>query len=546
VSHQTRQGRVGISRPRRDAAGERVFDADGNQLWDDEDDVVQGIVLLRKGQESMPALRDVAAKIDELNQPGHLPPGMKIVPYYNRTDLINRTTETVHENLVVGMALVTAILLLFLGNVRAAVIVAVNIPLALLFAFGVLYARGKSANLLSIGAVDFGIIVDSSVIIVESIYRALARAEEPGAPERSPREKVLAACGEVTKSLFFATAIMVCALLPLFTMTGPEGQIFGPMADTYAFALGGALVLALTVSPVLCLLLMKNLTATRDNVLVRGLRWLFLTQLRTLLWVRWAALAAFVGLLAYTGVTAARMGREFMPELEEGNLMVRGTFPVNVSLAEVTERSRQLRAVLRRFPEFAVVVPTIGRPDDGTDPTGYYNVETFLPLRPEPEWPVDPARGRPRTKPELVHDLEAELDAAFPGVDFDVSQIIRDNVMEDLSGVKGENSIKVFGPDLDALEGTAFAIRDTLNGVPGVQNAGVFRVQGQSGLEFPVDRQKCARWNVSPADVQGVVQSAVGGRPVTQMQVGCKAFDVTVRWPERLRGDEQAILAIPV
>jgi cobalt-zinc-cadmium resistance protein CzcA len=543
VGHQTRQGRVSISRPRRDAAGERVYDADGRQQWDDEDDVIQGIVLLRKGQESMPALRDVIARIDELNQPGHLPPGVKIVPYYNRTDLINRTTETVHENLVVGMALVTAILLMFLGNVRAAVIVAVNIPLALMFAFGVLYARGKSANLLSIGAVDFGIIVDSSVIIVESIYRGLSKAD--GA-ERSPREKVLAACGEVTKSVFFATAIMVCALLPLFTMTGPEGQIFGPMADTYAFALGGALVLALTVSPVLCLLLMKNLKAKRDNVLVRSLQWLFLTQLRALLWLRWVALAAFVGLLAYTAVTAANMGREFMPELEEGNLMVRGTFPVNVSLGEVTERSRKLRAVLRKFPEFAVVVPTIGRPDDGTDPTGYYNLETFLPLRPEPEWPVDPARGRPRKKPELVHDLEAELDAAFPGVDFDVSQIIRDNVMEALSGVKGENSIKVFGPDLDALETTALSIRDTLNTVPGVQNAGVFRVQGQSGLEFPVDRQKCARWNVSAADVQAVIQTAVGGRAATQMQEGGKTFDVTVRWPERLRADEQAILAIPV
>jgi cobalt-zinc-cadmium resistance protein CzcA len=546
VGYQTRQGRVGITRPRLDADGNRVFDAAGNPVWDDEDDVVQGIVLLRKGQESMPALRDVTARIDELNRPGHLPPGMRIAPYYNRTDLINRTTETVHENLVVGMALVTAILLMFLGNVRAAVIVAINIPLALLFAFGVLFARGKSANLLSIGAVDFGIIVDSSVIIVESIYRTLSRQDPGRHTVRPVRERVLAACGEVTKSLLFATLIMVCALLPLFTMTGPEGQIFGPMADTYAFALAGALVLALTVSPVLCLLLMKHLKPKPDNVLVRGLQWLFLLQLRFLLRVRWLALAGFVGVVAFTGVTAARMGREFMPELEEGNLMVRGTFPVNVSLAEVTEGARRLRRVLSRFPEFAVIVPTLGRPDDGTDPTGYYNCETFLPLRPEPEWPVDPGRGRPRKKPELVKDLEAELDANFPGVDFDVSQIIRDNVMEALSGVKGENSIKVFGPDLDTLETTAIAIRDTLNTVRGVENAGVFRVQGQSNLEFPVDRQKCARWNVSAADVQAVVQSAVGGKPATQMQEGGKTFDVTVRWPERLRADEQAILAIPV
>lgn len=535
VGYQTRQGRVGFSRPRRDA--------DGSQVWDDEDDVIQGIVLLRKGQESLPALRDVLAKIDELNRPGHLPPGVRIATFYNRTTLIDKTTETVHENLLVGMALVTVILLMFLGNVRAAVIVALNIPLALLFAFGVLLARGKSANLLSIGAVDFGIIVDSSVIIVESIYRNLmAHAED----ERPIADRILAACGQVTKSVFFATVIMVCALLPLFTMTGPEGQIFGPMADTYAFALGGALILALTVSPVLCALLMRHLKPKPDNVLVRGLQGLFLAQLRLLLRVRWLALAGFVGLLAFTGVTAATMGREFMPELEEGNLMVRGTFPVNVSLPEVTARVKQLRQVLQRFPEFGVIVPTIGRPDDGTDPTGYYNCETFLPLRPEAEWPADPRRGRPRNKAELVHDLEHALDETFPGVDFDISQIIRDNVLEALSGVKGENSIKVFGPDLDTLEETAARIRDVLNTVPGVQNAGVFRVQGQSNLEFPVDRQKCARWNVSAADVQAVVQTAVGGRAATQMQEGGKLFDVTVRWPPRLRADQESILAIPV
>lgn len=543
VGFQTRQGRVGFSKPRKDENGNRVFNADGSQLWDDEDDVIQGIVLLRKGQESLPALHDVLAKIEELNQPGHLPPGMQIATYYNRTTLIDKTTETVHENLLVGMGLVTAILLMFLGNVRAAVIVAINIPLALLFAFGILFARGKSANLLSIGAVDFGIIVDSSVIIVESIYRNLTKYEKWDMPLP---DRILAACGQVTKSVFFATVIMVCALLPLFTMTGPEGQIFGPMADTYAFALAGALLLALTVSPVLCYLVMKNLKPKADNVLVRALQWLFIVQLKLMLKVRWVALGGFVALLAFTGVLAANMGREFMPELEEGNLMVRGTFPVNVALPEVATRVRRLREVLQQFPEFAVIVPTIGRPDDGTDPTGYYNCETFLPLRAEDEWPVNPKRGRPRKKAEMVHDLEEALDANFPGVDFDISQIIRDNVMEALSGVKGENSIKVFGPDLDTLEQTAMTIRETLDGVKGVQNAGVFRVQGQSSLEFPVDRQKCAKWNVSAADVQAVIQSAVGGKAVTQMQEGGKTFDVTIRWPEPLRADEAAILAIPV
>jgi cobalt-zinc-cadmium resistance protein CzcA len=533
VSHPTRQGRVAISRPRPGHAGE----------WDDEEDVVQGIVLLRKGQESLPALRDVAAKIEELNQPGQLPPGMQIVPFYNRTDLIDKTTETVYENLLVGMALVTAILLMFLGNVRAALIVAINIPLALLFAFGVLFARGKSANLLSIGAVDFGIIVDSSVIIVESIYRHISHGDNA---DRPFAERVGRAAGEVTRSLFFATLVMVCALLPLFTMKGPEGQIFGPMADTYAFALAGALVLAMTVSPVLCLLLFRNLKPKADNFLVRGMKWFFLRQLDYLLRVRWAALAAFAAAVGCTAVVTANMGREFMPELEEGNLMVRGTFPVNVSLAETAERSRQLRKVLKQFPELAVIVSTIGRPDDGTDPTGYYNIETFIPLRAEAQWPVDPEKGRPRKKAELVKEMNEALRETLPGVDWDISQIIRDNVLEALSGVKGENSIKIFGPDLDTLESLAGQIRDVLGTVRGVENPGVFRVQGQANLEFPVDRQKCARWNVSAADVQAVVQSAVGGKAVTQVQEGEKLFDVAVRWPERLRGDVRAILAIPV
>ena len=554
VGNQTRQGRVAISRPLKGADGQALTNPDGSYQWEDEDDVIQGIVLLRKGQESLPALKDVIAKIEELNQPGHLLPGVKIVPFYNRTTLIDRTTETVQENLLVGMALVTAILLMFLGNVRAALIVAINIPLALLFAFGVLYARGRSANLLSIGAVDFGIIVDSSVIVVESIYRNLtaqsALSESPGSEGHPPRvtlgQRVAGAVGEVQRSLFFATVIMVCALLPLFTMKGPEGQIFGPMADTYAFALAGALLLSMTVSPVLCLLLFKNLKAKPDNFLVRGLKGLFLLQLRVALRVRLLALAAFVGGVFYTGAVAASMGREFMPELEEGNLMVRGTFPVSVSMQEVAERSRHLRKLLRQFPEIAVIVPAIGRPDDGTDPTGYYNCETFVPLRGEEEWPAVPKYGRPRTKPELVRDLNEALDREFAGVDWDISQIIRDNVLEALSGVKGENSIKLFGPDLGTLEDTAFRIKDALHEVPGVENAGVFRVQGQSNLEFPVDRQKCADWRVSATDIQGIVEAAVGGKSATLIQEGEKIFPLVVRLPLRFRADESKILAIPV
>ena len=543
VGHQTRQGYSSISLPKLGADGKRELGPDGTPLWEDRDDIVQGVVLLRKGQESLPALKDVLAKIEELNAGGKLPPGMKVVPYYNRGDLITRTTETVNENLVVGMALVSAILLVFLGNVRATIIVAINIPLALLFAFGVLYARHRSANLLSIGAIDFGIIVESSVVIVESIYRHLTASDHADKPLA---ERISLACASVTKSLFFATLIMVCALLPLFTMTGPEGQIFGPMADTYAFALGGALLLALVVSPVLCLLFLGNVKPKRENFLVRGLRYLVVRQLHYLLKLRWLALIGFVGLIAYTGVTAALMGREFMPELEEGTILIRGTFPVNVSLPEVVGRAKTFRGIVRKYEELRFVPTSIGRPDDGTDPTGYYNLESNIAVRPEEEWPIDPSKGRRRTKEELVAELERDLDGAVGGVDFDFTQMIRDNVLEALSGVKGENSIKVFGPDLDELEATAGRIRVALGTVRGVENAGVFRTLGQSNLEFPVDRQKCARWNVSASDVQAVVETAVAGRAAGKVQEGEKQFDLTVRWPQRLRADEQAILNIPV
>ena len=535
VGQKTRLGLAAISY--------RATGPDGDQIWVDQEDVVQATVLLYKGEESLPALKRVFAKIDELHHSGKLLPGVKIVPYYDRTTLIERTTATVHENLIVGMALVTVILLMFLSNVRAALIAAVNIPLALLFAFGILFARGKSANLLSIGAVDFGIIVDSTVIIVESIYRQLSHGDGADLPLS---QRIVRAAGGVERSLTFATAVMVCALFPLFAMTGPEGQIFGPMADTYAFALAGALLLAITVSPVLSLMFLRNVQAKPDNWLARGLQKFYTVQLKWALSVRWLVLAAFIGGAGFTAVVAANMGREFMPELEEGSILVRGVFPISISMPEVVDRAKKARRLMQQFPEVSVIPTTVGRPNDGMDTGGYYLFQANLPLRNQHEWPVDPRFGRPRSKKELIADLSKALEAQFPGVEWDFSQIIRDNVLEALSGVKGENSIKIFGPDLNTLETLGSQVRDKLNTVPGVDKAAVFRNQGQSNLEFPVDRQKCARWGVSAADVQAVVQSAVGGRAVTDMIEGEKTFDVTIRWPERLRGDEQAILNIPV
>jgi cobalt-zinc-cadmium resistance protein CzcA len=571
IGQQTRLGKLGLSSPRTDDAGQVVRDAEGHTVWEDEEDKVQGVVLMRKGEETLKALEGAHEKLDQMNKPGRLLPGVQLQTYFDVTGLIHVTTETVRENLLVGMVLVTVILLMFLSNVRSALIVAVNIPLALLFAFSVLFLRGKSANLLSIGAVDFGIIVDSSVIMVENIYRHVSSGEYAELPLK---ERIIRASHEIERALFFSTAIMICAFIPLFTMQGPEGQIFGPMADTYAFALGGALLLALLLSPVLCLIFFRHLKPARDNFLVRWLKTSYLRQLDRCLRHRALTLAFFGFLTLGTlfllfGVPALKkaypeelawapaLGREFMPELEEGNLYVRGTFPVNVSLEESADKARRARDIFKQYEEIQLVASQVGRPDDGTDPTGFYNIEFNIPLKPEKDWPLVKAEDgwrrwllghtrRTRTKPELIQEMNADLSRHLPGVDWNFSQYIRDNVMESLSGVKGDNSVKIIGPDLDELERLAERFKTALDGVPGIQNVGIFRIKGQPNLEFPVDREKCNAWGVSVADVENVIRTAVGGQAFTQMIEGEKIFDITLRWPQRLRDNEQAILNIPV
>jgi cobalt-zinc-cadmium resistance protein CzcA len=554
VGFQPRLGKVGISRPRVDASGEEVRDQYGNVVWNDEDDKIQGIVMMRKNEPTLKALDNVNKKVDEFNKtPGALLPGVQLQRHFDLTGLLDVTTETVRENLILGMSLVTIVLFMFLTNVRSALIVAINVPLALLFAFSVLYFRGKSANLLSIGAVDFGIIVDSSVIMVENIYRHISSGEYAELPLK---ERIIRACHEVERPLFFSTAIMVCAFIPLFTMQGPEGQIFGPMADTYAFALGGALLLALTIAPAMCLLLFKGLGPSRDNALVRWLKSGYLKQLDRCLRHRWLTLGLFGLLTLITAGVLPLLDREFMPELEEGNLYIRGTFPVNISLEESADKARRAREIMRSFPEVSLVASQVGRPDDGTDPTGFYNIEFHVPLRPEKEWPATvPATGwrrwfglgpRARTKPDLITDMNADLNRFLPGVDWNFSQYIRDNVMEALSGVKGDNSVKIIGPDLDKLEELAEKAKNKLEEVDGIRNVGVFRIMGQPNLEFTVDRARCTFWGVSVADVENAIRIAVGGQAVSSMIEGEKLFDITIRWPERLRGSEEAILEIPV
>jgi cobalt-zinc-cadmium resistance protein CzcA len=553
VGHQTRLGRVAADRPAKDANGKEKR-VGGKRVWDANDDAVEGIVLLRKDEQSLPALRDVEAKVAELNQPGsgRLLPGVKIEPYYDRTELTNVTRETVNENLTIGMILVSAILLMFLSNVRAALIVAINIPLALLFAFSVLYLRGKSANLLSIGAVDFGIIVDSTVIMVENIYRFISTGEHAELPLR---QRIVRAAGEVQRSLLFSTLILVCALLPLFTMQGPEGQLFGPMADTYAFALAGALLLAVTLSPVLCMILFKKIKPARDNLLVRGLKRGAVAFVDACLRYRTAFLACVGALIVLTIGSLHFLGQEFMPELEEGNLWIRGDFPVTTSLDEMNEKVKIARSILCKYDEVELVNTEIGRPDDGTDPSGFYNSEMFVPLKPFNEWPAVKrqtgwrswfSRKRARTKEELVKEMNDELNNTLIGVDWNFSQNIRDNVMEALSGVKGENSVKIFGPNLAELDRLADETKKILDKIPGTEDVGVFHIMGQTNLEFPIDRQKCARWAVNVADVQNVLQSAVAGKPLTQMIEGEKTFDISMRWPERLRATQKQILNIPV
>jgi cobalt-zinc-cadmium resistance protein CzcA len=544
VKYQTRMGYVCISR--------RRTDENNAERWVDTRDIVQGIVLLRKNEEAMPALEDINNKIDELNEKsGTTLPGVKLEKHWDLTHLIQLTTHTVQENLVLGMVLVSVILLMFLSNVRTAVIVAVNIPLALLFSFSVLYLRGKSANLLSIGAVDFGIIVDSSVIIVENIYRHLSAGDYRRLPVKN---RILKACGEVDKALLFTTLIMVCAFLPLFTMQGPEGQIFGPMAQTYAFALAGALVLALTLAPALCVLLFKNPKPARDNILVRAMKSSYLRQLRLCLKHRGVSLGVLFVLVLATAVMACFIGGEFMPELEEGNIYLRATCPVNTSLENATEVANKARAIMREFPEVELVMSEVGRPDDGTDPSGYSNVEFHVPLKPEDEWPaVKEETGwrriyrtrRPRTKPEIIKEMQARLQEII-GVDWNFSQYIRDNVMEALSGVKGDNSVKIVGPDLDELERLAEATRNALKTVRGIEDVGVFRVKGQPALELPVDADKAAQWGSFRGDVMNTIQTALAAKPCTAMIEGERAFDVSLRFPERLRKDEDAILKIPV
>ncbi len=508
VGHRVRLGKVGI---------------------DDRDDVVEGVVLLQRGYKALPVLEGVREKVEELNA-WKLPSGMKIKTFYDRTALIHTTVETVTDILISGMVLVFVILFVFLGHFRAALIVALTIPLSLLFTFAMMVLVGQSANLISLGAIDFGIIVDATLIMVESIFFHLAH----GSHNLTIHQQIVRAARQVGRPIFSSTAIIVVAFVPLFTMTGVPGKIFAPMSVTYGFALLGALLMAFTLAPVLCSFLLTGPISEADTTIVRGLRGAYRRVVTWALDHRTVVVGIAAGLLVATFLLLEFLGGEFMPALEEGNLWVRATMPVDISFDQADRLTTDIRRMFRESPEVDTIVSQLGRPDDGTDPTSFFNAEFLANLKPRDQW-------RPNlTKDELIEEIEGRL-KTIPGVIFNFSQVIQDNVEEAMSGVKGENSIKLFGTDLKTMEAKAVEIESVMRTVPGVKDLGIFRLLGQPNLLIQVDREASARYGLQVADVNAVVQAAVGGQAVTQVYEGERLFDLVVRFLPEYRQDVESI-----
>jgi len=502
---------------------------------DDGDDVVQGTVLMRYGGETRSTLEGIYERLDHIRKNHLLPPGMEIEPYYDRGDLIKVTTRTVMENLLVGMVLVVLVLLAFLGNVRAALITALNIPLALMAAFCGMVATGTPANLISLGAVDFGIVVDSTVIMVENAFRHLG---SHGSGNIFNRLRGTAA--EVGRPMAFSTLVIGVAFLPLFTMAGVSGVIFSPMAHTYAFAIGGAILLALTLTPVLLARLMPVHVEEKETLLMRGLRRVYYPLFDAVLRRPSLGLLGAIAAIVLCVVLFPLLGSEYMPKLEEGNFWIRATMPLSVTLEESSRLAPRMRAILRKHPEVITVVSQLGRPDDGTDVSGFHNLELFAPLKPFDEWPNG------LTKAKLTDELAKDLQQNFPGLIFNFSQYLSDNVEEAVSGVKGENSVKVAGPDIVQNDATAEAIVGEMGKVHGVADLGLFHSLGQPSIRIVPDRKKCQRYGLNTGDVETVIQAAIGGQAVTQVYEGEKNFALTVRWKEPYRNSLAAIRQITV
>ena len=510
---------------------------------DTQDDILFGIVLMQKLERTMDVVTRVRAAVERINNDGSLPPGVRIEPYYDRGDLVAITVRTVLHNMLFGIALIFLIQWIFLGNLRCALIVSATIPVALFLAVIITVMRGDSANLLSVGAIDLGIIVDGTVIMVENIFRNLAHhaARHPTDSSRGDRlHRILAAAVEVDKPIFFSVVITIAAFLPLFTMQGVEGQIFGPMARTYAYALLGAVIATFTVTPVMASLLLPERVTEVETFLVRHIRSVYERVL--VLAVKNARVAATIALafLILCGALGMRLGTEFLPKLEEGNLWIRALLPPTITLDAGRDTVNKIRAVIASYPPVRTVVSEQGRGEDATDPDGSFVAEFFVPLKPFEEWPEG------LTKPKLVRELATRLENEFIGIDFNFSQYIQDNIEEAVSGVKGENSVKIFGRDLGELERLSKAVKEELAKVPGVTDPGAFNLLGQPNLVIQVDRAKAARYGITVADMNTVVQAAIGGQEVTRVYEGEMNFALTVRLAPQYRDNIDAIRSVPV
>jgi len=512
--------------------GKAIHRADGRIL--DNDDVVGGIVLLRKGADSDSTLEGIHAKVNELND--HiLPPGVKIVPHLDRSDLLHYTTHTVLHNLTEGIVLVAIILFLFLGNLRGAFIVALTIPFSLLFASICLDLNAIPANLLSLGALDFGMVVEGAVVMVENIIRHMShRRENSGPAINSVRE----AAHEVQRPVFYSIGIIITAYIPIFTLQRVEGRLFKPMAWTVSFALLGALMFAMLIAPVLCsFLLGKHVTEWHNPIMTgitNGYEWMVRRAIR----LRWITVTIAAAAFAFSVwlMTSGAIGSEFLPHLDEGAVWARATLAPSTGPTSGTELMDQARVIIATFPEVTQVVSQIGRPDDGTDTTGFFNTEYFIDLKPKGEW--RPVFGQ--NKEELIAALDRELEK-IPGALWNFSQPIADNMEEAVSGVKGQLAIKIYGDDLKTLEAKGSEIVGVMRTIPGVADLGLFRVIGQPNLQFEVDRKAAARYGISVSDVQDAIETAVGGKAVSQVLDGEQRYDLVVRYDAPYRSSKETI-----
>jgi len=532
---------------------------------DKEDDVVAAILVMNRTLHTNDVIPRIKAEVEKINKDGSLPPGVQVVPIYDRAALVDVTTHTVLHNLVFGCLLVFIIQWVFLGDLRSAIIVGVNIPFALFFSIIILVLLGQDANLLSVGAVDFGIIVDSAVILVENVFRncqgspearqtlldhlaeerwgtdpTKATAAEGGGVWTERLRLILISALEVDKAVFFSAAITVAAFVPLFTMQGVEGQIFNPMARTYGFALGGALIATFTITPVLASFLLPRHIEEVETFVVRWIRAAYSPALHWALTHRKVCVGLGVLFLVLTGFLVPRLGTEFLPALEEGNMWIRASMPPTISLEAAMPSVTRMREILLSHPEVITVVSQHGRPDNGSDASGFFNAEFFVPLKPFDEW----APGM--TKEKLVEDLQNEFAKEFTGIGLNFSQYIQDNIEEGLSGVKGANSVKIIGPDLVKLEQMADLVMHEMDQVKGVADLGIFRVLGQPNLNIKVDRDKAARYGLNTGDVNAVVQAALGGTVATTQFESDRQFNVTVRLAPEYRGTFDSVGRIKV